>query len=149
LIAFSGIESRPTASLNILLVEDEAIVAMDTQDALEELGCRVVGWATTATDAEQLAARHAPDVILMDIRIKGGIDGIEAAARLRTWSTAPIVFVSGLLDDGMRERIRLTPSSAILRKPYSREELRSALVWACGQAGLQGRASSDFAGRLS
>ena len=67
---------------------------MDTQDALRELGCDVIGWATNAADAERLASVRIPDVILMDLRLKAGEDGIEAASRLRTRFNTPIVFVS-------------------------------------------------------
>ncbi len=134
--ASSTVENQPSKSLAVLLVEDESIVAMDTRDALEELGCRVIGWATTATDAERLAANYAPDVILMDVRLKGGVDGIETASRLRAWHRGPIIFVTGLADDAMRERVDLLPAAAILHKPYSRDQLRGALVWACGQSGI-------------
>jgi CheY-like chemotaxis protein len=88
------VAEAPPLLLNVLLVEDESVVAEDVQDALEELGCRVIGWATTAADAERLAADHAPDVILMDVRLKGGVDGIEAAAHLRKGHDAPIIFAS-------------------------------------------------------
>lgn len=126
-------EKLPPRSLTVLLVEDETIVALDAQDTVEELGCRVIGYATNAVDAERLAADQVPDLILMDIRINGSIDGIEAASRLRTWYKAPIIFVSGSVDDTLRERIGRMPFTAILHKPFSQEELRGALVWACGQ----------------
>lgn len=130
----SAVNSRPRASLTVLLVEDEAIVALSTRDALEELGCQVVGWATSAAEAERLAASTPPDVVLMDIRLKGPVDGLAAAVRLRERHQAPIVFVTGLADNETLGRINQVSPAAVLRKPFTREDLRGALVWARGQA---------------
>jgi CheY-like chemotaxis protein len=132
--------ARPCAApdrggkLAVLLVEDETIVALATQDALEELGCEVVGCAASAAEAEQLAADHAPDVVLMDVRLKGPVDGVEAAIRLRAHHKAPIIFVTGLANGEMRQRMNQVSASAFLLKPFTDDDLRSALVWACGQA---------------
>jgi CheY-like chemotaxis protein len=96
---------------------------------------RFIGWATNAADAERLAANHAPDVILMDVRLKGGVDGTEAAARLRKWHHVPIIFATGAMDDAMHERIGSVPSSSVLQRPYSLTQPQAALDWARGQAG--------------
>lgn len=133
----SAVTSRRRKSLTVLLVEDEAIVALSTRDALEELGCQVVGWATSAAEAERLATSTPPDVVLMDIRLKGPLDGFEAAIRLRERHMAPIIFVTGLADDKILERISQVSPAAVLHKPFTRENLRGALVWARGQANFR------------
>lgn len=127
------LNNRRGRSLAVLLVEDESIDALSLRDALEELGCKVVGWALSATEAEGLAATSAPDVVLMDVGLKGSIDGIEASHRLRQRCTAPIIFVTGRPYKEIRERVSGVGFSAMLRKPFTDSELRSALVWACGQ----------------
>jgi CheY-like chemotaxis protein len=127
--------NRLPKSLNVLLVEDQAILALHTQYLLEQLGCRIVGCAATAMDAEGLATKHTPDLIVMDIKLKGRMDGVEAATRLRAWYRGPIIFASGMLDDAMCERLKGLPSVGVLRKPFSIEELRDALMSVPGVSG--------------
>jgi CheY-like chemotaxis protein len=117
----------------VLLVEDECRVAIVMQDSLEQLGCEVVGCAASAAEAEQLATESWPDVVLMDVGLKGPVDGIDAALRLRQHLAAPIIFVTGRPVNEIRERMGRVASSAMLRKPFTDDELRGALVWACGQ----------------
>lgn len=130
----SAAKNRGSQPLAVLLVEDETIVALGTRDDLEQLGCEVVGWATSAEEAERLAADAWPDVVLMDVRLKGPVDGIEAAIRLRTRHDAPIIFITGLADTKIRDRINRVSPSALLQKPFTQADLRSALVWACAQS---------------
>lgn len=124
---------RGDRRLGVLLVEDDHIVALATQDALEELGCEVVGCAESAVEAERLAADRLPDVVLMDVRLKGPIDGIDAAMRLRTRHAAPIIFMTGLASEETLERLSRISMAAMLMKPFTDEQLRNALVWARGQ----------------
>lgn len=127
-----AVSHRRRKSIAVLLVEDEAIVALATRDALQELGCQVVGWATSATEAERLAAATPPDVVLMDVRLKGNLDGIDAALRLRERHKAPIIFVTGLVQEELRERMSQASPAAILFKPYTQGDLRHALRLARG-----------------
>jgi DNA-binding NarL/FixJ family response regulator len=113
--------------LGVLLVEDETLVADTLRDALEELGCDVVGWAISASDAERLAAATPPDVIFMDIRIKGWPDGIGTARRLRERCSAPIVFVTGIGSADTLERARQVSPAGLLQKPFTQDDIRRIL----------------------
>ena len=115
----------------VLLVEDETLVALMLRHVLEDLGCQVVGWATTADEAERLAARTPPDLILMDIRLKGQRDGIAAAAVLQRRYRVPIVFVTALNDRETLARARRLAPAGVLLKPFAPEVLKEVLVRAC------------------
>lgn len=84
---------------SILIVEDESIVALDLQMRLTRLGYRVVGIAASGTEALQLAEQFQPDLTLMDIRLKGALDGIETAQALRQRLDAPIVYLTAYADE--------------------------------------------------
>src|SRR5207302_6987906 len=77
------ITPAPAAPARILVVEDEAITAADLQDRLVQLGYEIAGWAVTGADAVKLARSEQPDLVLMDIRLKGRMTGIEAAREIR------------------------------------------------------------------
>jgi len=78
----------------ILVVEDEAIVSADIQDRLQALGYEVAGSADTGADAIRLAAELKPDLILMDIMLKGDMMGTEAASRIRSQLQLPIIYLT-------------------------------------------------------
>ncbi len=82
-----------------MIVEDEVIVAMDVQQRLERLGYNVVAHATSGEEAITLAMREMPDLILMDIKIQGEMDGIDAAARIRATHDIPIIYVTAFSGD--------------------------------------------------
>ena len=85
------------AKSRILVVEDEAIVAMGIKQKLEELDYAVVDIVFTGEDAVQTALREEPDLILMDIVLKGKMDGIEAAAKIRNQLDIPVIYLTCLL----------------------------------------------------
>ena len=116
-------------SRSILLVEDEAIIALDLGRKLRRAGYPVVGTAATGEDAAEIALRDHPDVVLMDNRLAGAVDGIEAALRIRAESGVPIIFMTGYLqDEAFRERVRPVRPIACLEKPVIFEELLKALA---------------------
>lgn len=84
-------------------------------------------WAISASDAERLAAATPPDLILMDICLKGERDGIEAAKRLREDHDAPIIFVTGIENPEVLARTRRVPRSDLLHKPFTGDDLRRSL----------------------
>ena len=117
---------------SILLVDDEAIIAMDLRRKLQSAGYQVIGTAAIGEDAVALALRDHPDVVLMDNHLAGQIDGIEAALRIRAQSDVPIIFMTGYLqDDAFRERVRSIHPTACLDKPIILEELLKAIASAC------------------
>ena len=127
-----ALRNRHGAPLGVLVVEDEAMVALLVQDMLTDLGCEIVGWAATADEAERLAATTPPDLVLMDIRLKGRRDGLAAAEALRQRHPMPVLFVTGMAREALLARAELLPRSAVLWKPFTMDALREALVRLCG-----------------
>ncbi len=115
------------AKARILVVEDVRFVARDIQDFLEDLGYTVPGLAATGEEAILAAAELSPDLILMDIGLKGEMDGIEAAARIRGRLNIPIIYLTGQGDEATMERAKRTDPFAYLRKPLSEKELPVAI----------------------
>ena len=113
-----------SSSLRILIVEDETIVALDMRCRLEGFGYQVCGLAATGTAAIQLADEHRPDLVLMDIKLKGEMDGIEAASHIRDIFEVPIVFVTAFTDDETLQRVKHSSSYGYMVKPYHERELR-------------------------
>ncbi len=111
----------------IMIVEDEVIVAMDLQQRLEKMGYKVVAHATTGEEAIKFAVREVPDLILMDIKIRGDMDGIDAAARIRATQDVPIIYVTAFSGDDTIKRARQTEAFGYLIKPFDDRELRSSI----------------------
>ena len=115
-----------TARLRILVVDDESLIAMAVHDQLEYLGHEVVGDASSAEEAIDLAARHAPDLILMDIHL-GGMDGLEAAARINAARPTPVIILTGFPDKVLIDRGKDCGVVAHLLKPIDIDDLREAI----------------------
>lgn len=103
----------------VLIVEDESLIALDLADILEELGFEVIGPAATADAACRLAAEHSPDLVLMDIRIRGERDGIEAAREILRWHPTAIIFLTAESDPATRSRASELRPRAYLPKPVT------------------------------
>lgn len=111
----------------ILIVEDEMIVAMDVQQRLEKLGYKVVAHAVSGEEAVKLARKTNPDLILMDIKIRGEMDGIEAAVEIRKSQDIPVIYVTAFSGDETINRARKTEAFGYLIKPFEDRELRSSI----------------------
>jgi diguanylate cyclase (GGDEF)-like protein/PAS domain S-box-containing protein len=111
----------------IMLVEDEVIVAMDVQQRLEKLGYEVVAHATSGEEALRFAEKTNPDLILMDIKIRGEMDGIETASHIRKSQDIPIIYVTAFSGDETIKRARETEAFGYLIKPFDDRELRSSI----------------------
>jgi two-component system, cell cycle sensor histidine kinase and response regulator CckA len=115
---------RPSS---VLIVEDERIVAADLQDTLRDLGYDAFAIASSAEEAIACASQRCPDVVLMDIRIRGTRDGIETAEILRRQFGVPVVYLTAHADDATVERAKRTEPYGYLLKPIKSAELRSAI----------------------
>jgi len=120
-------KARPVA---VLIVEDEAIVAAALQIQLEGLGLRVVGICATGAQAIERARQDPPDLLLLDIRLKGDLDGIEVARALGPG--APVVFLTAYADEETLARAKQVAPLAYLIKPYSTLTLQVTLEMALG-----------------
>ena len=114
----------------ILVVEDEAIVAADIQDRLEALGYTVAGWGTTGEEALDLARSSKPDLILMDIMLKGPMNGIQAAHLVRIELSLPVIFLTANSDEAVLEQAKISEPFAYLLKPFEERQLRTNIEMA-------------------
>lgn len=111
----------------ILIVEDEAAVVLDLEGTLARLGYEVAGVCATGEDAVAFAASLTPDLVLMDIRLAGPMDGIEAAAAIRAQDGAPIVFLTAQGDKQTLARARVSEPYAYVLKPFDERELHISI----------------------
>ncbi len=114
----------------VLVVEDENIVALDIQNRLEGLGYEVVGVASSGERAIDLALKTRPDILLMDIRLKGAIDGIEAASAIVKQLQIPVVYLTAYADAQTFERAKVTEPYGYIIKPFDELELKTTLSMA-------------------
>ncbi len=120
--------------LRVLIVEDEVILAMELEGMLLGLGYDVVGVAASGPEAVSTAAEQHPDVVLMDIRLAGGTDGVEAAIKIRERWDIPSIFTTAYTDSGTQERAASARPVGWVKKPYSSARIVAALKSAAGQA---------------
>jgi CheY-like chemotaxis protein len=121
-------EHAGNAAVRVLIVEDEFFVAMDVETILSDAGCEVVGIATSADEAVAKARHSLPDLILMDIRLQGDRDGIDAASEITRDHKIPIVFVTANPDAVTDARAQHARPIATVSKPFTRESLLVALA---------------------
>ena len=108
----------------ILIVEDEILVARDLEQQLITLGYQIVGIAATGERALQLAAEGSPHLVLMDIRLRGALDGIATAEQMRQHHRLPVVYLTAHADSATVQRARATEPFGYILKPFEERELR-------------------------
>ncbi|HBB32251.1 MAG TPA: hybrid sensor histidine kinase/response regulator [Cyanobacteria bacterium UBA8803] len=111
------------ARAKILIVEDERIVALSIQTRLEALGYSVTANVGSADAALESIAQNPPDLVLMDIQLKGSVDGIEAANQIRYLFQLPVVYLTAYNNDDTIDRAKLTQPYGYLLKPFESREL--------------------------
>ena len=112
--------------MRILIVEDEIIEALGLSTQVEGLGHRICDMVTSGEDAILVARSHRPDLILMDINLRGDMSGIDTAMRLREFDI-PVIFITSYRDESLRRQaIRLKPIGYI-NKPVNFEILRQMI----------------------
>jgi DNA-binding LytR/AlgR family response regulator len=113
--------------INVLVVEDESIVSKDIQLTLKKLGYEVVGSATTGENAVELALSLEPDVILMDIMLKGAMSGVEAAESIQKEISVPIIFLTAYADDVTLNKAKKTHPYGYIIKPFKQMDLHTTI----------------------
>jgi DNA-binding NtrC family response regulator len=112
---------------SILIVEDEGLVARDVQNRLIAQGYSVAGWVISGEEALAEVEASSPDLVLMDIHLKGSVDGIEAAEQIREKYDVPVVFVTALADDDTLNRAKIADPFGFILKPFSERDLHSTI----------------------
>ncbi|MCA1987176.1 MAG: response regulator, partial [Desulfovibrio sp.] len=113
------------ADVEIMIVDDERIVALDIKNTLERLGYKVPAICSTGEEAVDKAAELTPDLILMDIKLRGEMDGVQAAELIHTHQGTPIIFLTAYSDEKTLERAKLSEPFGYLIKPFEERELHS------------------------
>jgi CheY-like chemotaxis protein len=125
---YCSIESGGTmAKISVLLVEDDDLLAKIAETRLKNLGYDLAGRATTAAEAMAIVVNNRPDIVLMDITIKGNVDGIDAANMIKNGFKLPVVFLTSHSDDALLTRAKATKPDGFITKPYTDDSLRVAL----------------------
>jgi len=114
-------------AINVLIVEDETVIAARISLELDELGYEVSGTVTRAEQAIAHCQQHPPDVILLDVKLKGSMDGIELAQVLNEQNPIPIIYLTSNVDDATFHRAKKTLPYAFISKPYKKLDLQRAM----------------------
>lgn len=125
------------AKINVLVVEDESIVSKDIQHSLKKLGYNVVGAASTGEKAIELATSTIPDIILMDIMLKGDMNGIEAADEIRRELSTPVIFLTAYADESTLSKAKITEPYGYILKPFKEIDLHTTIEMAIYKHGRE------------
>jgi CheY-like chemotaxis protein len=115
------------SAVRILVVEDELIVAEDLRRRLSAMGYLVIGVVTSGEDALRKVDEVRPDLVVMDISLRGEMDGVTAAHRLREEFGTPVVYITGHGDPDTLQRAKTTPGFAFVMKPVDDREMEYIL----------------------
>lgn len=113
--------------IKVLIVEDEAIFAMSMRRVLTMLGYETCEPLSTGEEAVRWAKKENPDLIIMDVSLKGQLDGIEAAREIRSAHDVPIIFISGYQEEKLLEKARSIEFTTYLIKPIMPDDIKSAI----------------------
>jgi len=112
---------------NILIVEDESIIAKDIQHSLKKIGYNVVEICSTGEDAIRVAEELKPDLVLMDIMLQGELSGIEAAMQIREKFNIPIIYLTAYADESTLNKAKITEPYGYIIKPFKEIDLRTSI----------------------
>ncbi len=130
--------------INILVVEDENILALGLKKKLENLGYAVTGMADSGDETFRQIEANLPDLILMDIVIKGEMDGIETAAKLKKSYSIPVIYLTAYADDEILKRAARTEPYGYILKPYKEKELKANIEMAIYRKKSENEETFDF-----
>lgn len=111
----------------ILIVEDEGITAQALREALIDMGHRVVGVAVTGWEAIKKSIDLKPDLVIMDIKLRGEVDGISAAQRIQSQLDIPVIYLTAYSDEQTLKRVVHSKAYGYLVKPFDEYELQSTV----------------------
>jgi DNA-binding NarL/FixJ family response regulator len=116
------------SDIKILIVEDEAIVALDLEERLNTMGFKVCGTASSGEKAVLLAKETTPHVILMDMKLKGNMNGIESANKIKEKLGISSIFITAFSDDNTIFKIKNSLNKEYISKPFVEEELKEVIL---------------------
>lgn len=122
---------------NVLVVEGENIVSKDIQHSLKKLGYNVVGAASTGEKAITLAHEHKPDVVLMDIMLKGDMNGIETASKIKESLNIPVIYLTAYADEATLSKAKVTEPYGYIIKPFKEIDLHTSIEMALYKHGKE------------
>ncbi len=111
----------------VLIVEDEVVVALELEERVKELGYQVCGITFSGEKAITLASQANPNLVLMDIKLKGKMNGIETADTIMEKFSIPSIFVTAFSDENTVRQIKNSSNNEYLLKPFEEDELRGAI----------------------
>lgn len=114
----------------ILIVEDERIVAEDIKNSLQNLGYIVSGIVSSGEEAIKNVSENNPDLVIMDVKLEGDMDGIEAADQIRSFANIPIVYLTAHADEKTLKRAKITEPFGYIVKPFQNKDLNIAIEMA-------------------
>jgi DNA-binding response OmpR family regulator len=126
-------QRQPTA----LVVEDETLIAEELAERLRRLGFSVIATVDSADEAIRLAVRERPDLVLMDIRLKGEKDGVHAAGEIRRLVNAPVIYLTAYSDQITLDRVKDTQPYGYVLKPFHERELQVTIELAMHRHALE------------
>lgn len=122
-----------TSSIKILIVEDEMVIAANISLELSKLGYVVTGIVSKGEDAINHVKNECPDIILMDINLKGKLDGIETVKHIQEYHNIPVIYLTANADDAHFNKAKITKPAAFISKPYKKLDLQRAIQLAALQ----------------
>jgi PAS domain S-box-containing protein len=131
------------SDVNIMIVEDKKIVAMDIENSLNALGYRVCASVTSGEEAVKKAEETHPDLILMDIMLSGEMDGIEAAGEIRSRMDVPVIYLTAYADDNTLRQATITEPYGYLIKPFEEKELGTSIKIALYKHNMEHKLRED------
>jgi two-component system, LytTR family, response regulator LytT len=118
------------SKIRVLVIEDESIVSKDIQHSLKRLGYSIAGAAATGEKALELAEEEKPDIVLMDIMLKGEMNGIEAAEIVRREHNIPVIFLTAYADEATLAKAKITEPYGYIIKPFKEIDLHTSIEMA-------------------
>ena len=122
---------------NVLVVEDEFIVSKDIQSSLKKLGYNVVGAAPSGEKALELLEANQPDIVLMDIMLKGEMNGIETAEIVRNQYSIPVIYLTAYADEATLSKAKVTEPYGYILKPFKEIDLHTSIEMAIYKHGKE------------
>jgi len=129
--------------INILVVEDESIVAKDIQNSLRKLGYDVPATVSSGEEAVIAAEQHKPDLVLMDIMLKGEISGIEATEEIRKRFDIPVIYLTAYADESTLAKAKITEPYGYIIKPFKEIDLHTSIEMALYKHGKEAQVRKE------